>query len=211
MIKPLEQIEKEFEQSSEQNMSDFIYDQIRKRLEINPSEIYYLLCRAGEKDADISSILEYCYIKNTCTLMSMNGEIQDGKYSILVNKINEIQNQIGLKKKVYALSYPFPFDPSAKTLLEVHQDDIIIALTTINTTEFSADKYYCDEIDEYNTEDKTNKLNLPYKSIINTICDELESLGFVDINNYVGYDKYVAYIYPNAKGKKIIDYIQKLK
>ena len=47
---------------------------------------------------------------------------------------------------------------------------------------------------------------LPVKEVVKRESKILESLGFVDVNWYVGYEYKRAFIYPNEAGKKVIEY-----
>ena len=70
----------------------------------------------------------------------------------------------------------------------------------ISEEEFPVDKYYL-----YDFQKKDGLEKIPAESVLEREYKILEGAGFVCINDYVGYENKAAFIYPNEKGKEIIE------
>lgn len=89
---------------------------------------------------------------------------------------------------------------------KVNMDNSIICCCTfISTAEFPSDKYF-DPIIEKTI---NGKLPLPIDEILTRERKVLESLGFININKYVGYEYGEAFVYGNTLGKEVSDYLLK--
>ena len=98
---------------------------------------------------------------------------------------------------------------SLKEVIEQNKDYLICTTACISTIEFPESEYYCEEIDRVSEEDKKNKKPIPFKESIKRECEFLESLGFECINEWVGYEFQLAYLYTgNEIGKKIFGHIK---
>ncbi len=88
-----------------------------------------------------------------------------------------------------------------KNICDHYKDDnyIICTAAYVDKDEFPEDMYY----DPYTEPPVKGKEPVPYKEVLERESKMLEGLGFVNINNFVQYETKVAYIYPNALGKKI--------
>lgn len=93
--------------------------------------------------------------------------------------------------------------------LKNNPESIILTSAYISLEEFPKEEYCFDY--EKNKDMNKYKKVLPVDDILKRESDILERLGFVSINNYVGYEYKVAFIYPNEIGKEIIDYINNLE
>ena len=80
---------------------------------------------------------------------------------------------------------------------------VICATAYISTTEFPKSEWY---ISKKGANDSGKKL-IPIKEVLNRESILLEEAGFININDYVGYENKEAYLYNNDIGKEIIDYI----
>ena len=81
----------------------------------------------------------------------------------------------------------------------------------VTTDEFPEAKYYIKELLSKDEEigDREELTPEMFDSVIKRECEILESLGFENINNFVGYEWSEAYIYTgNEAGKQIYNKIQ---
>jgi hypothetical protein len=91
-----------------------------------------------------------------------------------------------------------------------NEDVVIITTAYVSTEEFPETEYYDSRSfdKEYINQSKLeNKKPVPYDEIISRESKLLESIGFLDFNDYVGYENKKAYIYGNNLGKKILERI----
>lgn len=79
-----------------------------------------------------------------------------------------------------------------------------------NNVVICTDAYISDEefpdAEWYLKDAEPGKKPIPVLEVLNRKSKMLESLGFVDVNWYVGYEYKRAFIYPNEAGKKVIDH-----
>lgn len=80
------------------------------------------------------------------------------------------------------------------------ENDIYVTTAYISEEEFPVDKYYL-----YDFQKKDGLEKIPTESVLEREYKILEEAGFVCINDYVGYENKAAFIYPNEKGKEIIE------
>ena len=80
------------------------------------------------------------------------------------------------------------------------ENDIYVTTAYISEEEFPVDKYYL-----YDFQKKDGLEKIPAESVLEREYKILEGAGFVCINDYVGYENKAAFIYPNEKGKEIIE------
>ena len=80
------------------------------------------------------------------------------------------------------------------------ENDIYVTTAYISEEEFPVDKYYL-----YDFQKKDGLKKIPVESVLEREYKILEGTGFVCINDYVGYENKAAFIYPNEKGKEIIE------
>lgn len=87
-----------------------------------------------------------------------------------------------------------------KELIDKFKDDNIVIATSayVSNIEFPEDEYYYDE-------PETGKKELPMDEVLERESKMLEALGYSCVNEYVGYEWQIAYIYPNEIGQKVID------
>lgn len=237
-FKSLEQIEEEYSEVKDTiTMSQYIINEIQNGLSLTVGEVYYLLYRAGEKDIDIKTIIqdddydiyygatvyprseENKYDICCSSLMIIPLKIthntrgnENTKYPFIVQDILGILKALGMEEKLFYFEYAFPINnKGAKAILDVIKDDIIITTAAVKEFAFPESKYYCSTMFNEKEQDKEGKFDLPFDNILDITCELLEELGFVNINDFVQYEFSVAYIYPNEKGKKVIEYIKSLK
>lgn len=80
------------------------------------------------------------------------------------------------------------------------ENDIYMTTAYISEEEFPVDKYYL-----YDFQKKDGLEKIPAESVLEREYKILEGAGFVCINDYVDYENKAAFIYPNEKGKEIIE------
>lgn len=78
------------------------------------------------------------------------------------------------------------------------EDELYITTAYISYEEFPYDEYYIFENDK-----DVNKKPLPVNEVLERENKILEDAGFVNVNNYVGYEYKTAFIYPNEIGQKL--------
>ena len=80
------------------------------------------------------------------------------------------------------------------------EDELYITIAYISDKEFPYDEYYI-----FEAEKDVNKKLIPVNEVLERENKILEDAGFVDVNNYVGYEYKTAFIFPNEIGQKVID------
>lgn len=80
------------------------------------------------------------------------------------------------------------------------EDELYITTAYISDEEFPYDEYYIFENDK-----DVNKKPLPVNEVLERENKIMEDAGFVNVNNYVGYEYKTAFIFPNEIGQKVID------
>lgn len=80
------------------------------------------------------------------------------------------------------------------------EDELYITTAYISCEEFSPNKYCI-----FKNEKDVNKKLIPVNEVLERENKILEDAGFVDVNNYVGYEYKTAFIFPNKIGQKVID------
>lgn len=80
------------------------------------------------------------------------------------------------------------------------ENELYITTAYISCEEFPEDEYYIFENDK-----DVNKKLLPVNEVLERENKILEDAGFVNVNNYVGYEYKTAFIFPNEIGQKVID------
>lgn len=84
---------------------------------------------------------------------------------------------------------------------------VIITSAYISTTEFPESEYYLED-----NEAEIGKKQIPFDDVLDRDSNYLESIGFLNINDFVRYKYSRAFIFGNAPGKKIKKYFdQKMK
>ena len=90
--------------------------------------------------------------------------------------------------------------------LKADESELILATAFISTEEFPESEYYL-----YKSENNGSKKPIPVNEVLARESEIYEAAGFVNINNFVGYEYKIAFIYPNKSGKKIIKAIKEMK
>lgn len=133
-----------------------------------------------------------------------NKELMISIIASILRDIIKIPNDVTI---VNISSYKGTTEEKQKAIKDVCEkykegEHIICTTAYVSTDEFPEDKYFDIDFDE----PVNGKQPVPYEEIIQRESIMLEELGFVNINNFIGYSKKAAYIYPNALGKQIIEY-----
>lgn len=228
----LERIKKEYlEVKDNVSATEFIKSKLKGEdgeVILNPGEAYYLCYVLGDKDPNLMNMYytdndkelivsydnydEYCSVheyvtkdkkeyRDECCELFMAADING-----IIEKLN-----MGLDSRLFIMDYSFPIKKEMiKHYLvdDEYKDDVILTRSYVTTEAFNPYEYYCSYMG-MNPED--DKEDVPYKEVLDINCEALEELGFVSINDFIGYENNVAYIYPNKAGKKIIEYINNLK
>ena len=82
----------------------------------------------------------------------------------------------------------------------------IVSWAYVSTEEFSEEKYY-DPYEAHHEDDISKKIPIPYEEVIERESKLLESVGFININNFCNYEFAKVYIYSNQIGKEIVKLI----
>ena len=129
--------------------------------------------------------------------------------SFIVEDIAGVAKELKLKAKIQEIYYHHGDDLKEEFVkyLDAHKSENTIFCTSAyaSTEEFSEKEYYL-------TEDKKEegKKPLPIDEILERDSKILTECGFVNINDFVGYEYKVAFIYPNEPGLKVIEKIKEL-
>ena len=81
---------------------------------------------------------------------------------------------------------------------DIGDEKIIIAVADIKTKDFPEEEYTLSVSKDY------NKKLIPIDEVLKKIGKLYEDAGFVNVNEYVGYEYQTAFVYPNEYGKEII-------
>lgn len=85
---------------------------------------------------------------------------------------------------------------------KIGEKKIIIATADIKIEDYPEDKYV---LNKYELEMFPDKKLIPVDKVLKEQSKIYEEAGFVNVNDYVGYEYKVAFIYPNEYGKKVIN------
>lgn len=91
------------------------------------------------------------------------------------------------------------------TYIKGNEDVILLTRSLISETEFPPDKWCLDY--QKNNPENAGKSVINDREVIQRENRILEEIGFVSINDYVGYEYGDAYIYPNKAGKTVLEAI----
>lgn len=80
----------------------------------------------------------------------------------------------------------------------IGDEKIIIAVADIKTKDFPEEEY------TLSVSKDCNKKLIPIDEVLKKIGKLYEDAGFVNVNEYVGYEYQTAFVYPNEYGKEII-------
>lgn len=100
------------------------------------------------------------------------------------------------------------------SLCENQENILILSWAYVSTNEFKEDEYYDqhDFDEDYIKESiEAGKKPIPFEDIIERESKMLESIGFVDINDFVGYEFSKAYVYGNSLGNNLVEFINQNK
>lgn len=81
---------------------------------------------------------------------------------------------------------------------DIGDEKIIIAVADIKTKDFPEEEY------TLSVSKDCNKKLIPIDEVLKKIGKLYEDAGFVNVNEYVGYEYETAFVYPNEYGKEII-------
>lgn len=129
----------------------------------------------------------------------------------IVSDIAGILEHIGDDINIIELSYEYNKDLNKEldSYFAINKSDNVVFCIAayISSKEFPKETYYLYENEE---ENKENKKELPVSIVLKRDSDVLTEYGFVNINEFIGYEYKVAFIYPNTIGLKVIKEINKL-
>lgn len=102
-------------------------------------------------------------------------------------------------------SYEEDYEKASKEIKDYCQnigdEKIIIAVADIKTKDFPEEEYV---LNEYELSKYPDKKLIPVDEVLKKIGKLYEEAGFVNVNEYVGYEYQTAFVYPNEYGKEII-------
>lgn len=155
---------------------------------------------------------------NFVTVKKNSKECNFNDCDFMVSDIANILLSLGLEATIVEI-YEYFGTPEEKmevlkTLCAAFPDNkekkfVICTKACVSLKEFPKDKYYdphelCSGIDE-------GKKPVPFDEVIARESRLLESAGFIDFNDVVGYECSKAYVYSNDLGKLLLDYSLNLK
>ncbi len=89
---------------------------------------------------------------------------------------------------------------------KIGEKKIIIATADIKIEDYPQDKYVLKYgLNKYELEMFPDKKLIPVDKVLKEQSKIYEEAGFVNVNDYVGYEYKVAFIYPNEYGKEVIN------
>lgn len=91
------------------------------------------------------------------------------------------------------------------TYIKGNEDVVLLTRSLISETEFPPEKFCLDY--QKNNLENAGKSVINDREVIQRENKVLEEVGFVSINDYVGYEYGDAYIYPNKAGKTVLEAI----
>jgi len=91
------------------------------------------------------------------------------------------------------------------TYIKGNEDVVLLTRSLISETEFPPEKFCLDY--QKNNPENAGKSVINDREVIQRENKVLEEVGFVSINDYVGYEYGDAYIYPNKAGKTVLEAI----
>lgn len=179
--------------SPNENMcSASLYD-LYKGLDAYRKENNYETITSNEKIAD-----NYCVTDYGETIDSfMLNDIKGFSNKVDFNDIHDIYIEYNDANKTDNLKAYIETQKQSNLNFE---NDIYVTTAYISEEEFPVDKYYL-----YDFQKKDGLEKIPAESVLEREYKILEGAGFVCINDYVGYENKAAFIYPNEKGKEIIE------
>ncbi len=177
---------------NENMVSASLYD-LYKGLDAYRKENNYETITSNEKIAD-----NYCVTDYGETLDSfMLNDIKGFSNKVDFNDIHDIYIKYDDANKTDNLQ---AYIETQKQSNPNFENDIYVTTAYISEEEFPVDKYYL-----YDFQKKDGLEKIPAESVLEREYKILEGAGFVCINDYVGYENKAAFIYPNEKGKEIIE------
>ena len=106
-------------------------------------------------------------------------------------------------------------EESIKELISMYEnkdDVVIITWAYVSTKEFPEAEYYDDtSLRDLEESIALGKKPVPFDEVLERESKLLESIGFIDFNEYVGYENSRAYLYGNPLGKEVTEYAVKLQ
>lgn len=96
------------------------------------------------------------------------------------------------------------------SLFENKENVVILSWAYVSTDEFNEEEYYnqYDFDKDYIKESiEAGKKPIPFDEVIDRESKLLESVGFIDINNFVGYEYSKAYVYGNKLGNELANFV----
>lgn len=135
--------------------------------------------------------------------------------SFMVDDISALMHKLGMHNKIISFnSYENKDNVDRYTRIknildyfnnhQEYKNSVILIDSYISKLDYPPEKYYLYEIDKDDT-----KTLLPVDKILLKSNEELVKLGFININNLVGYECKEAFIYNNDAAKAIITEIKK--
>lgn len=177
---------------NENMVSASLYD-LYKGLDAYRKENNYETITSNEKIAD-----NYCVTDYGETIDSfMLNDIKGFSNKVDFNDIHDIYIEYNDANKTDNLK---AYIETQKQSNPNFENDIYVTTAYISEEEFPVDKYYL-----YDFQKKDGLKKIPAESVLEREYKILEGAGFVCINDYVGYENKAAFIYPNEKGKEIIE------
>ena len=153
-----------------------------------------------DKNNAITYIYEYVVQNNNFV---NNGTSLVGS-SMAMNDVAGIGIELFEKLDVVEiLTYELDSANYIKEIVDKYKDNnnvAIISTSYVSTEEYSTKEYYL-------SYPVPGLKELPLEEALEKRSKILESLGFININSFFGYEYKIAYIYPNEVGKKILERI----
>lgn len=117
---------------------------------------------------------------------------------------------------VFIQNYYGTQEEKVKTIKEVlslfeNKDNVVILTWAyVSTDEFKEEEYYNQydfDKDYINESVENGKKPIPFDEVIERESKLLEDIGFIDINDFIGYEYSKAYLYDNTLGNEVVNFI----
>lgn len=137
-------------------------------------------------------------------LRSLTAETATEHESFMVCDILGILEELKPNTKIIELDYEYNENLKKEfdDYLAEHksEDTVFCTVAYVSIKEFPEEEYYI-------RDEEAGKKPLPYDKVLERDSKVLTECGFININDFIGYEYKVAFIYPNEIGNKVIERI----
>lgn len=218
--KTLDDIKTEFTQkhmvqswngSNEQSFIDFIKKLISDGLILTDAEIYYLLNFFGLNNVNMDDIRDRKLATSYVKIIEFGDEHwKSNTCNLFMTEVFMVLDELNMDKKIIYIDYRIPFnEDEIRNIVETNKDSVVVTQASIPDDDFPSNRYYHASLGFVPKSKRENKSNAPDKEIIELLSDSLSLLGFESLRDLYPFLRNIPFVYPNDKGKAVIDCIRK--